>query len=87
MLPLGSGPLPSQRSLERRLGDHKINYVGEFIKTAYVVYLEFSKVFGIVSHSILEKLTDHALNRYTLLGKELFWRTRRVVVSGVKSNW
>ncbi|KAK4823974.1 hypothetical protein QYF61_008593 [Mycteria americana] len=59
-------------------------------KAVDVVYLDFSKAFDTVSHSILlEKLAAHGLD-----GCHLHWvknwldgRTQRVVVNGVKSNW
>jgi len=35
-------------------------------KAADVVYLDFSKAPDTVSHSILEKLAAHGLDRYTL---------------------
>ncbi|KAK4830111.1 LOW QUALITY PROTEIN: hypothetical protein QYF61_008538 [Mycteria americana] len=49
-------------------------------KAVDVIYLDFSKAFDTVSHSILlEKLAAHGLGGCTLR-----WR---VVVNGVKSNW
>ncbi|KAK4822645.1 hypothetical protein QYF61_018597 [Mycteria americana] len=49
-------------------------------KAVDVVYLDFSKAFDAVSHSILlEKLAAHGLGRCTL-----HWR---VVVNGVQSSW
>ena len=57
-------------------------------KTIVVFYLDFIKAFGTVSHSILlEKLTAHNLDRYTLC-KVKNWldgQAQRVVVNGVKS--
>ena len=55
-----------------------------------VVYLDFSKAFDTVSHSIfLQKLAAHGLDRYTLgwVRKWLEGRDQRVVVNGVKSSW
>ncbi|GAB0205743.1 mitochondrial enolase superfamily member 1 [Grus japonensis] len=55
-----------------------------------VVYLDFSKAFDTVSHSILlEKLAAHGLDRCTLrwVKNWLEGRAQRVVVNGVKSSW
>ena len=35
-------------------------------KAAYVAYLDFHKAFDSVSHSILEKVAAHGLDRYSL---------------------
>ncbi|KAK4818426.1 hypothetical protein QYF61_012960, partial [Mycteria americana] len=54
------------------------------------IYLDFSKAFDIVSHSILlEKLMAHGLGRCTLrwVKNWLDGRAQRVVVNGVKSSW
>ncbi|GAB0187434.1 mitochondrial enolase superfamily member 1 [Grus japonensis] len=59
-------------------------------KAVDVVYLDFSKAFNTVSHSILlEKLAAHGLDRCTLhwVKNRLEGRARRVVVNGVKSSW
>ena len=59
-------------------------------KAVDVVYLDFSKAFGTVSHSILlQKLAAHGLDRYTLswVRNWLEGRAQRVVVNGVKSSW
>ena len=59
-------------------------------KAVDVVYLDFSKAFDTVSHSILlQKLAVRGLDRYTL-GWVRNWlkaRAQRVVVNGVKSSW
>ena len=55
-----------------------------------VVFLDFSKAFNTVSHSIpLDKLATHGLDRYIFfLGKnQLEGRAQRVVVNGVTSSW
>ncbi len=58
-------------------------------KAADVVYLDFSKAFDTVSHSILlQKLAVRGLDRYTL-GWVRNWledRAQRMVVKGVKSS-
>ena len=54
-----------------------------------VVYLDFSKAFDTVSHSILlEKLAAHGLDRRTLhwVTNWLAGRAQRVVVNGVQSS-
>ncbi len=59
-------------------------------KAVDVVYLDFSKAFDTVSHSILlGKLAACGLGRYTLLWIKnwLGGRAQRVVVNGVKSSW
>jgi len=55
-----------------------------------VIYLDFSKVFHTVPHSILlEKLTDHGLDGCTLrwIKDRLNGQAQRVVMNGVKSSW
>ena len=57
-------------------------------KAVAVVYLEFSKAFDMVSHSILlGKLAAHGLDRYTLLWVRNWLEdcAQWVVVDGVKS--
>ena len=59
-------------------------------KAVDVVYLDFSKAFDTVSHSILlQKLAVRGLDRYTLgwVRNWLEGRAQRVVVNGVKSSW
>ena len=59
-------------------------------KAVDVVYLDFSKAFDTVSHSILlQKLVVCGLDRYTLgwVRNRLEGRAQRVVVNGVKSSW
>ncbi|GAB0188623.1 mitochondrial enolase superfamily member 1 [Grus japonensis] len=59
-------------------------------KAADVVYLDFSKMFVIVSHSILlEKVAAYGLDGCTLCWVKNWldgW-TQRVVANGVKSSW
>jgi len=55
-----------------------------------VIYLDFSKAFDTVSHSVLlEKLAAHGLDRCALrwVKNWLDGRAQRVVVNGVKSGW
>lgn len=59
-------------------------------KAVDVVYLDFSKAFDAVSHSILlEKLAAHGLDGCTLCWVKnwLDGRAQRVVVNGAKSSW
>ncbi|KAK4810487.1 hypothetical protein QYF61_004267 [Mycteria americana] len=59
-------------------------------KAVDVVYLDFSKAFDTVSHSILlEKLAAHGLDGCTLrwVKNWLDVRAQRVVVNGVNSSW
>ena len=58
-------------------------------KAVDVVYLDFSKAFDTVSHSILlAKLAAHGLDGHTLCWVKnwLDGRAQRVVVNGVKSS-
>ena len=62
---------------------------GEMAKAVDVVYLDFSKAFDTISHSILlEKLAAHGLDGRTLrwVKNWLDGRAQRVVVNGVKSS-
>ncbi|KAK4823624.1 hypothetical protein QYF61_004357 [Mycteria americana] len=59
-------------------------------KAVDVVYLDFSKAFDTISHSILlEKLAAHGLDGCTLcwVKNRLDGRAQRVVVNGVYSSW
>ena len=55
-----------------------------------IVYLNFSKAFGAVSHNILiDKLTKYGLEKSTVRWTEnwLNSQAQRVVISGTKSSW
>ncbi|GAB0207824.1 mitochondrial enolase superfamily member 1 [Grus japonensis] len=59
-------------------------------KAVDVIYLDFSKAFDMVSHSIvLEKMVAHGLDRCTLCWVKnwLEGRAQRVAVNRVKSSW
>ncbi|PKU36776.1 rna-directed dna polymerase from mobile element jockey-like [Limosa lapponica baueri] len=59
-------------------------------KAVDVVYLDFSKAFDTVPHSILlEKLANHGIDKCTLhwVKNWLDGRAQRVVINGVKSCW
>jgi len=59
-------------------------------KAVDVIYLDFSKAFDIVPHSILlEKLAAHGLDGCTVcwIKNWLNGRAQRVVVNGVKPSW
>ena len=60
------------------------------LKSVDIVYLDFSKAFKTVSHSILlEKLAGCGLYRYTLCRVKswLYAWVQKVVVNRIKSNW
>ncbi|GAB0184329.1 hypothetical protein GRJ2_000898200 [Grus japonensis] len=68
----------------------KVTHLVDEGKAVDVVYLEFSKAFDTVSHSIfLEKLAAHGLDGCTLCWVEnwLDGQAQRIVVNGVKSIW
>ena len=60
------------------------------MKAVDLVYLDFSKAFGTVSHSVLlEKLAACGLDRYALCWVKncLDGWAQEVAVNGVKSSW
>ncbi|GAB0209891.1 mitochondrial enolase superfamily member 1 [Grus japonensis] len=68
----------------------KVTHLVDEGKAVDVVYLDFSKAFDTVSHSILlEKLAAHGLDESTVCWVKnwLNGRAQRVVVNGVKSSW
>ncbi|KAK4818152.1 hypothetical protein QYF61_007300 [Mycteria americana] len=68
----------------------KVTHLVDEGKAVDVIYLDFSKAFDTVSHSILlEKLAAHGLDRRTLhwVKNWLDGQAQRVVVNGVKSSW
>ncbi|KAK4830691.1 hypothetical protein QYF61_012860 [Mycteria americana] len=68
----------------------KVTHLVDEGKAVDVVYLDFSKAFDTVSHSIvLEKLAAHGLDRCTLrwVKNWLDGWAQRVVVNGVYSSW
>ncbi|GAB0177326.1 mitochondrial enolase superfamily member 1 [Grus japonensis] len=68
----------------------KVTHLVDEGKAVDVVYLDFSKAFDTISHSILlEKLAVCGLDRHTLCWVKnwLDGRAQRVVVNGVKSTW
>jgi len=68
----------------------QVTHLGDEGKAVDVVYLDFSKAFDTVPHSILpEKLAAHGLDGCTLhwIKNWLNGRAQRVVVNGVKSSW
>ncbi|KAK4828655.1 hypothetical protein QYF61_000303 [Mycteria americana] len=70
--------------------DDKVTCLVDEGKAVDVVYLDISKAFDTVSHSILlEKLAAHGLDGCTLCWVKnwLDGRAQRVVVNGVKSSW
>ncbi|KAK4824370.1 hypothetical protein QYF61_014030 [Mycteria americana] len=70
--------------------DNQVTCLVDEEEAVDVVYRDFSKAFGTVSHSILlEKLAAHGLDGCMLLWVKnwLDGRTQRAVVNGVKSTW
>jgi len=68
----------------------KVTHLVDEGKAVDVVYLDFSKAFDTVPHSILlEKLTAHGLDGCTLpwIKNWLNGQAQRVVVNGVQSTW
>ncbi|KAJ7397536.1 hypothetical protein BTVI_134547 [Pitangus sulphuratus] len=64
----------------------KVTYLVDEGKAVDVGYLDFSKAFGTVSHSILlEKLTAHGLDGHTLCWLDVW--AQRILVNGVISSW
>ncbi|PKU29911.1 rna-directed dna polymerase from mobile element jockey-like [Limosa lapponica baueri] len=69
---------------------HKVTPLVDEGKSVDVIYLDFSKAFDTVSHSILlENLAARGLDGNTLRGVKnwLEGQAQRVVVNGVKSSW
>ncbi|KAK4822135.1 hypothetical protein QYF61_010258 [Mycteria americana] len=68
----------------------KVTHLVDEGKAVDVVYLDFSKAFDTVSHSILwDKLAAHGLDGHTLCWVKNWldgW-AQRLVVNGVKSSW
>lgn len=59
-------------------------------KAMDVVYWDFSKAFGVVSHSILlEKPTDSSLDRWMTLSLKIWMdgQDQRNIINGIKSHW
>ncbi|KAK4810310.1 hypothetical protein QYF61_017357 [Mycteria americana] len=68
----------------------KVTHLEDEGKAVDLVYLDFSKAFDTVSHSVLlEKLAAHGLDGRTLCWVKnwLDGRAQRVVVNGVYSSW
>jgi len=68
----------------------QVNCLVDEGKAVDVVYLDFSKAFDTVSHSILlEKLSAHGLDRYTLCWVKIWvdGQAQGVAVNVVKSSW
>ncbi|KAK4828108.1 hypothetical protein QYF61_023470 [Mycteria americana] len=90
-----TGQRPGQPALEDNLTNlnsfyDKATHLVDEGKAVVVFYLNFSKAFDMVSHSILlEKLAAHGLDGYTLqwVKNWLDGWAPRVVVNGVSSSW
>ncbi|KAK4810539.1 hypothetical protein QYF61_004502 [Mycteria americana] len=84
------GKLMEQIILSAITRHDKVTRLVDEGKAVDVVYLDFSKAFDTVSHSILlEKLAAHGLDGCTLrwVKNWLDGRAQRVVVNGVYSSW
>ena len=69
---------------------NQVSFYDQVTHLVDVVYLDFSKAFDTVSHSIvLEKLDAHGLERSTLCWVKncLDGRAQRVVVNSAASSW
>ncbi|KAK4816268.1 hypothetical protein QYF61_014340 [Mycteria americana] len=89
-LTLVPGKLMEQIILSAITRHDKVTRLVDEGKAVDVVYLDFSKAFDTVSHSILlEKLAAHGLDGCTLCWVKnwLDGRAQRVVVNGVYSSW
>ncbi|KAK4826857.1 hypothetical protein QYF61_011725 [Mycteria americana] len=86
-----SSPLYSHTTSEQgRKGKEVIKVLRKTFCVCDVVYLDFSKAFDTVSHSILlEKLPAHGLDNHTLhwVKNWLDGQAQRAVVNGVYSSW
>ena len=88
--PSQHGLMKGRSCLTNLISYDKVTHLVDEGKAVDVVYLDFSKAFDTVSHSILlEKLAAHGLDGCTLcrLKNWLDGRAQRVVVTGVKSSW
>ncbi|PKU41508.1 rna-directed dna polymerase from mobile element jockey-like [Limosa lapponica baueri] len=68
----------------------KVTHLVDEEKAVDVVYLDFSKAFDTISHSILlKKLATHGLDGYTLCWVKnwLTGQARGVVLNGAESSW
>lgn len=69
---------------------NQVTYLMDEEKAVHVVYLDFSKAFHTVSHTILlGKLAARGLDRYALCWVKnwLHEQSQGMVVNGVKSSW
>ncbi|GAB0204867.1 mitochondrial enolase superfamily member 1 [Grus japonensis] len=88
--PSQHGFMKGKSCLTNLISYDKVTHLVEEGKAVDVVYLDFSKAFDTVSHSILlEELAAHGLDGHILLWVKncLDGQAQRVVVNGVKSSW
>ncbi|KAK4825733.1 hypothetical protein QYF61_002172 [Mycteria americana] len=88
--PSQCGFMKGRSCLTNLISCDKVTRLVDEGKAVDVVYLDFSKAFGTISHSILlEKLAAHSLDGCTLCWVKNWrdGRAQRVVVNGVKSSW
>ncbi|GAB0186733.1 mitochondrial enolase superfamily member 1 [Grus japonensis] len=77
-------------AITQHIEENQVSHLVDEGKAVDVVYLDFSKAFDIISHSILlEKLAAHGLDGCTLhrITHWLDGQTQRDVVNGVTSSW